>query len=343
MRDVAIRSSVLFRSQEAGKWIHVAGDPEGPSAGTNSDLREPCVLPGGYALIRVIGRSVLRRHFCIHHPSVDRPSAYNRSGPSNPLRKSRGFSPFRIPCNVWKAMVEPIRIDRSTRDRHRTQPESAKQVRRHRCAAFRPCDGVFAIDASLVALLLFGCALSRYLWGISTTVTSVTLGVTSFGVIFCLFIVVARTISTQSLYQTPGSRFLRYLRREVPGPLGSAVSIVVSGALTAGPAFSNTFGRSKIVKTHTLNAGYYHPWWSAANIGGFLKGVASTYRRALAIDAYRLRRAIVGLSVPITTCQPWNTLQRFSYLLALTQPSLQIASIFLLTVSESATAMITWR
>jgi glucan phosphoethanolaminetransferase (alkaline phosphatase superfamily) len=45
-----------------------------------------------------------------------------------------------------------------------------------------------------VALLLLGCALSRYLWEIDVTVASVTVAVTSSGVIFYLFIVVAGTI-----------------------------------------------------------------------------------------------------------------------------------------------------
>ncbi|KAF9777416.1 hypothetical protein BJ322DRAFT_659378 [Thelephora terrestris] len=41
------------------------------------------------------------------------------------------------------------------------------------------------------ALLLLGCALSRYLWEINIVVASVVIGVTSFGVIFYLFIIIA--------------------------------------------------------------------------------------------------------------------------------------------------------
>ena len=40
------------------------------------------------------------------------------------------------------------------------------------------------------ALLLLGCALSRYLWEINTTVASVVLGVTSIGVLLYLFIII---------------------------------------------------------------------------------------------------------------------------------------------------------
>ncbi|KAF9644092.1 hypothetical protein BDM02DRAFT_3073098, partial [Thelephora ganbajun] len=56
-----------------------------------------------------------------------------------------------------------------------------------------------------IALLLLGCALSRYLWEINTTVTFVVLGVTSFGVLFLLFIVFAGTTSDSCPYQTPAA------------------------------------------------------------------------------------------------------------------------------------------
>ena len=60
------------------------------------------------------------------------------------------------------------------------------------------------------ALLLFSCALSRYLWGIDTTIASVVLGVTSFGVLGYLFIVIAGTVSESCPYQTPGAHILRH-------------------------------------------------------------------------------------------------------------------------------------
>ena len=59
------------------------------------------------------------------------------------------------------------------------------------------------------ALLLFGCALSRYLWEISMTVASVVLGVTSVGALFYLFIVLAGTAFESCPYQTPGAYILR--------------------------------------------------------------------------------------------------------------------------------------
>ena len=72
-----------------------------------------------------------------------------------------------------------------------------------------------------VALLLLGCGLSRYLWDTNITIASVVIGVTAFGLLFYLFILVAGTASEECPYQTPGSRIFRYL-----GPL--AVSILGS-------------------------------------------------------------------------------------------------------------------
>ena len=67
-----------------------------------------------------------------------------------------------------------------------------------------------------VALLLLGCALSQYLWGINTTIASVVLGVTVFGVIFYVFIVVAGAVFVSCPYQTPVAQILRYLWSKVP-------------------------------------------------------------------------------------------------------------------------------
>ena len=59
------------------------------------------------------------------------------------------------------------------------------------------------------ALLLLGCALSRYLWDINKTVASVVVGATLFGVFFFLFIVVAGVASASRPYQTPVAHTLR--------------------------------------------------------------------------------------------------------------------------------------
>ena len=72
------------------------------------------------------------------------------------------------------------------------------------------------------ALLLLGCALSRYLWEVDKTIAFVVVGVTSFGVLFYLFIAIAGAISEVCPYQTPGSHFTRYLMQQVLSKLASA-------------------------------------------------------------------------------------------------------------------------
>ena len=61
------------------------------------------------------------------------------------------------------------------------------------------------------ALLLLGCALSRYLWGTNIIIASVVIGVTSFGIIFYLFIVIAGTVSEDCPYQTPAAHIFRHI------------------------------------------------------------------------------------------------------------------------------------
>ena len=61
------------------------------------------------------------------------------------------------------------------------------------------------------ALLLLGCALSLYLWGIDVTIACVVLGVTALGVILYVFAVIAGTASASCSYQTPGARILRHI------------------------------------------------------------------------------------------------------------------------------------
>ena len=58
------------------------------------------------------------------------------------------------------------------------------------------------------ALLLFGCALSKYLWDVDIAVASVVISVTSFGVFFYLFIVVAGTVSDSFPYQSPATNIV---------------------------------------------------------------------------------------------------------------------------------------
>ena len=65
------------------------------------------------------------------------------------------------------------------------------------------------------SLLLMGCALSRYLWDIDTTVAAVLIATTSFGVLLYLFIVIAGVTSDSCPYQTPAA----FILRRAPGSL----------------------------------------------------------------------------------------------------------------------------
>ena len=87
------------------------------------------------------------------------------------------------------------------------------------------------------ALLLLGCALSLYLWGINTIIAWVIIGVTSFGLFLFLFIVVAGAVSNSCPYQTPSARLLRRLCH-APGVLLSLFSA----------AFKNTFSYSMVTR-----------------------------------------------------------------------------------------------
>lgn len=94
------------------------------------------------------------------------------------------------------------------------------------------------------ALLLLGCALSLYLWGIDTTVALVVLGVTSFGVAFYGFIVIAGTVYVNCPYKTPAAHILCYIKHKLPVVL----SILYSAS-------------SSIIKSSTFIDMLY-VWWA---------------------------------------------------------------------------------
>jgi hypothetical protein len=61
------------------------------------------------------------------------------------------------------------------------------------------------------ALVLLGFALSRYLWKVNHSVSSVVIGFTCFGFLFYLFIVTASIISFDCPFQTPISLLVRFV------------------------------------------------------------------------------------------------------------------------------------
>ena len=131
------------------------------------------------------------------------------------------------------------------------------------------------------ALLLFGCALCRYLWEINTTIASVVLGVTSFGVLFYLFIVIAGTASESCPYQTPSSHILRHH--------------LLPALRSASSKFSG-FIKSSYFYYRLEFIGWWEdlkqPWYSTSNIVRSLFFLLRLPVQVV-IDVYRLGRGIL--------------------------------------------------
>ena len=125
------------------------------------------------------------------------------------------------------------------------------------------------------ALLLLGCALSRYLWETSIAVALVVLGVTSFGVLFYLFILIAGATTESCPYQTPASSTLRYLWQEGPSALG------------------NIFQASKVFQTSRVITLVIDTWRVRTYFprSRLLGNLAFAIRRGLTLDILHLCRA----------------------------------------------------
>ena len=131
------------------------------------------------------------------------------------------------------------------------------------------------------ALLLLGCALSRYLWGISITVASVIIGVTSLGLILYLFITLAGAAFENCPYQTPGSHILRYLGPKAWRRIRSVPSVI-------GPALRKLSEESKVIRTIASSVKAHDPWWSRSQIIPFFGRLVLKVPLGLAVDFYHL-------------------------------------------------------
>ena len=154
---------------------------------------------------------------------------------------------------------------------------------------------------SQLSLLLLACALSRYLWDVSITVTSVLLGVALFGAIFYLFIIIAGAISDACPYQTPASFTLRRLWPKAWNAFHS-IRWVLGGIIR----------QSRVADTVLLNADMHYPWWSGGEIIPFLRDLILQVPLGFIIDLYHLGRAVI---------QALSTLPVRSYLLVLSANS----------------------
>ena len=124
-----------------------------------------------------------------------------------------------------------------------------------------------------VALLLFGCALSRYLLHIHVTIACVVLGVTAFGVIFHIFFVIAGTTFANCPYQTPCARILCHIFPPIIGQLHSVYNCSASLLLFSGDLW-----------------GGWRDWEQNIQI---LLGFILSLPLIFAYDTYQLARAMV--------------------------------------------------
>jgi hypothetical protein len=120
------------------------------------------------------------------------------------------------------------------------------------------------------ALLLLGFALSRYLWDISIPVASVVLGVTSFGALFYVFIVIAGVVSESCPYQTPVSHALRYLGGPINLITRAIGNLLLYSTLTVGivcsvgccnPSFCGYYLSNLGESIWSYTLGTFRLWW----------------------------------------------------------------------------------
>ena len=134
------------------------------------------------------------------------------------------------------------------------------------------------------ALLLLGCALSRYLFDINIIVASIIIAVTSLGLIFYLFIIFAGAVYESCPYQTPGSLILRHAGPRVWNAIHSTHSAITS-------ALRNIFRQSRVVKIVAENTAVYHPWWSGRGVMPFCRDIVLEAPLGFVIDVYHIGRA----------------------------------------------------
>ena len=144
------------------------------------------------------------------------------------------------------------------------------------------------------AFLLLGCALSRYLWGIDIIIAVVVVGVTSSGVLFYLLIIIAGMTFESCPYQTPGARILRHIFHHHLPALRSGPSVIFAVVSSQCSEFIQT---SRCCYSFRVWWSLMKPCWSWSNIGYTLAYYLLVLPFTLAIDGFRLGRAILRLLV----------------------------------------------
>ena len=148
------------------------------------------------------------------------------------------------------------------------------------------------------ALLLLGFALSLYLWGIDIVVASVVLGVTSFGTLFYVFVIIAGTAFESCPYQTPGAHILRcilhcihhHARHHLLPALRSAPSAISDFVSSA---FSSLCKASWCIRG--VMAWWWamgRPWYSVKNILNTPLYILAVVFIATFVDAFLIGRVV---------------------------------------------------
>jgi len=134
-----------------------------------------------------------------------------------------------------------------------------------------------------LSLLLLGCALSQYLWTLDMAIASVVLGVTSFGVLVYMLIVIMGTLREGCPYQTPGSQSIRYLWQKSQSIRYLLYTTYASfRRIHIGSAFIALLGRERRWGSE--------PWWSKDNVGWYLVHVAPRLPVVLVYDTFSVVR-----------------------------------------------------
>ena len=153
--------------------------------------------------------TALLRVLIYKNTTLSPPSPLHSPCPSDLVCESGSFAVLSLPGDVRQAMVEPLQFNR--RVKAGVECSQSRQGKPDGIVAWYFNNVMDSLSLMLqVALILFCCALSRYLWEIDITIPLVVLGVASFGVLCYLFIVNTGTVSESCPYQTPYSHILRY-------------------------------------------------------------------------------------------------------------------------------------
>ena len=217
--DEDLNTTLIFVSVAYGTWVHVLTQSQAGlfSAVTSAFIIEvnsqlqPDPNDETAALLRVLIHKIDNTTF-----GNDPPTLPQWTGPPQTIVQAQAILFASLSVSLFSAFL--AMLGKQWLNRYASTDMRGTAIERSQNRQ-RKLDGVITwyfdhVMESLplmlqIGLLLLGCALSRYLWGINITVASVVVGITSVGVIFYGLVVTAGVASESCPYQTPGARILR--------------------------------------------------------------------------------------------------------------------------------------